>query len=168
MEESYHAVHIKSVYSWGYPMLSFSCFQSPFGTIRIGIEDGYVVSLRCVDTVEPSIPSPLSEFVEQQLHEYFSGKRKHFDFPLRPAGTPFQKSVWQTLLDIPYGQTRTYGQIATAIGKPRAVRAVGMACNRNPIWIVIPCHRVIGANSALTGYAGGLPLKRALLELEQS
>lgn len=86
---------------------------------------------------------------------------------MKPAGTPFQLAVWNQLLQIPYGETRTYGQIAAAIGKPGAARAVGMACNRNPLWIAIPCHRVVGSNHALTGYAGGLDMKQALLTLEQ-
>jgi len=105
--------------------------------------------------------------VATQLQEYFSGIRKDFDLTLAPKGTPFQKLVWRELTNIPYGQTRTFGEIAAAIGKPGAARAVGMACNRNPIWLLIPCHRVVGRNGALTGYAGGLDMKCKLLELEQ-
>ena len=112
-------------------------------------------------------PSPLSDMVQRQLQEYFAGSRTSFDLPIKPKGTPFQLAVWQALEEIPYGETRTYGNIAAAIGNPKASRAVGMACNRNPLWIVIPCHRVVGSNHNLTGYAGGLSMKRALLELEQ-
>lgn len=104
----------------------------------------------------------------QQLEEYFSGTRRAFTVPLAPHGTPFQCAVWRALCGIPYGQTRSYGQIAAAVGNPRAARAVGMACNRNPIGILIPCHRVVGANGALTGYAGGMDKKAALLKLEQA
>ncbi len=101
-----------------------------------------------------------------QIAEYLDGKRQTFDLPLTPRGTDFQIKVWNTLQKIPYGETRSYKQIAEAIGNPKAVRAVGMANNRNPIPIIIPCHRVIGADSSLTGYAGGLSLKQKLLELE--
>ena len=94
------------------------------------------------------------------------GKRKSFDLPLKPEGTEFQKKVWNALLDIPYGETRSYKDIAVAIGNPKACRAVGMANNRNPISIIIPCHRVIGANGSLVGYGGGLPIKIELLNLE--
>jgi methylated-DNA-[protein]-cysteine S-methyltransferase len=149
-------------------MVSFSCCETPFGTVRIGIDDGCIISLQRSDCQVNDTPSPLSEQAERQLAEYFAGVRKNFDLPLKPTGTPFQLTVWQALRQIPYGQTRTYGQIAAAIGKPKAARAVGMACNRNPLWILIPCHRVIGSNQTLTGYAGGLDMKRALLELEKS
>jgi methylated-DNA-[protein]-cysteine S-methyltransferase len=102
-----------------------------------------------------------------QLGEYFDGKRIRFDIPLDIAGTPFQLSVWRALCDIPYGQTRSYGEIASAIGKPGAARAVGMANHENPIAVVIPCHRVVGHDGSLTGYAGGLDRKRQLLSIEQ-
>lgn len=101
-----------------------------------------------------------------QLQSYFAGKRKNFTIPLLLAGTSFQLSVWACLRDIPYGQTRTYKSVAEAIGRPKAVRAVGMANNRNPIPIVIPCHRVIGSNGSLVGYGGGLDKKERLLRLE--
>jgi methylated-DNA-[protein]-cysteine S-methyltransferase len=103
-----------------------------------------------------------------QLAEYFNGKRQLFDLPLAPAGTEFQMAVWKALQTIPYGQTRSYGQIAAAIGRPQASRAVGGANHNNPIPILIPCHRVIGADGGLTGFGGGLPLKKFLLELEQT
>jgi methylated-DNA-[protein]-cysteine S-methyltransferase len=112
------------------------------------------------------VDHPILCLAEQQLGEYFAGARKSFDLPLDFAGTPFQKKVWSELLNIPFGQTRTYGQIANAIGKPRAFRAVGAANGKNPISIVAPCHRVIGKDGSLTGFAGGLEAKECLLEIE--
>ena len=103
----------------------------------------------------------------QQLHDYFSGQRNSFDLPLQPAwGTPFQRAVWQALQRIPYGRTSTYGEIARDIGNPKAVRAVGAAIGQNPHTIVVPCHRVVGANGSLTGFAGGLDRKTFLLAHE--
>ncbi len=110
--------------------------------------------------------TPLIQEAAKQLKEYLKGKRKAFDLPLAPEGTPFQKAVWQALTGIPYGETRTYREIAETAGKPKACRAVGMANNKNPIAILIPCHRVIGADGKLTGYAGGLDIKEKLLGLE--
>lgn len=104
----------------------------------------------------------------RQLREYFAGRLRTFDLPLDPHGTPFQLRVWNEVAAIPYGRTRSYSGIATALGTPAAVRAVGAANGANPLPIVIPCHRVIGASGKLTGYGGGLPLKRKLLELEGS
>ncbi|MEZ5291682.1 MAG: methylated-DNA--[protein]-cysteine S-methyltransferase [Vicinamibacterales bacterium] len=105
--------------------------------------------------------------VRQQLDEYFAGRRTRFEIAVEPDGTPFQQTVWRALLDIPYGETTTYGALARRIGDEKAVRAVGLANGANPIAIVIPCHRVIGAGGALVGFGGGLPTKRALLDLEQ-
>jgi methylated-DNA-[protein]-cysteine S-methyltransferase len=102
----------------------------------------------------------------RQLTEYFAGERTTFDLPLRPFGAPFQLRVWEALLRIPYGETASYGALARELGHPTAARAVGAANGRNPIAIVVPCHRVIGSNGSLTGYAGGLECKRALLDLE--
>ncbi len=102
----------------------------------------------------------------KQLREYFAGKRADFDLPLAPEGTEFQRSVWRNLQDIPYGETISYGELAKRVGNPKASRAVGAANGQNPIPIVIPCHRVIGANGKLTGFGGGLPTKEALLALE--
>lgn len=112
-------------------------------------------------------PTELTNRAANQLQEYFAGKRTAFDLPLNPKGTPFQTSVWAALADIPYGETRSYREIAEAIGKPRAQRAVGGANNKNPLPIVIPCHRVIGANGKPVGYGGGLKTKEFLLDLEQ-
>lgn len=102
----------------------------------------------------------------EQLKAYFAGRLTEFNLPLAPAGTPFQQSVWRALLDIPYGETTTYGAIAKRIGKPSAIRAVGAANGANPIPIIIPCHRVIGSNGRLTGFGGGLPIKEQLLKME--
>jgi len=112
--------------------------------------------------------TPLLKKVKEQLQEYFMGKRKEFDLPLSLYGTEFQIKDWNALKEIPYGETRTYGQIAQQIGNPKACRAVGLANNRNPVSIIIPCHRVIGANGRLVGYGGGLDVKEKLLALEKS
>jgi len=113
-----------------------------------------------------SASHPLLERAVAQLRAYFAGGLREFDLPLDMQGTGFQKRVWEELCRIPYGETRSYGFIAQTIGAPKAVRAVGAANGRNPIPIVVPCHRVIGADGSLTGYGGGLPLKRLLLDLE--
>ena len=103
----------------------------------------------------------------RQIGEYFAGMRRSFDLPVRAEGTPFQTAVWQALTEIPYGRTVSYQALACAVGNPNACRAVGMANHRNPVAIIIPCHRVIGKDSSLTGYAGGLEAKRLLLALEK-
>ena len=120
-------------------------------------------------TEDPATPgAPASEEAVRQLREYFAGHRSDFDLPLSPSGTPFQLAVWRALRAIPSGETTSYGAIAEAIGRPTAVRAVGAANGRNPISIIVPCHRVIGANGTLTGYGGGLPRKAWLLNHETS
>lgn len=142
--------------------------QSPIGLLTIEETDGAITALRFGgETVSPP-PTPLLQRAAQQLTEYFAARRRRFDLPLRPQGTAFQQAAWSALCDIPYGQTRTYAQQAAAIGNPKACRAVGMANHCNPLPLLIPCHRVIGATGKLTGYAGGLALKRFLLELEQA
>jgi methylated-DNA-[protein]-cysteine S-methyltransferase len=105
---------------------------------------------------------------ERQLNEYFAGDREEFDLPLDPQGTPFQMRVWRALLQIPYGETISYGELARRIGRPKAQRAVGAANGSNPLPIIVPCHRVIGSNGSLTGYGGGLDIKRQLLEIESA
>ncbi len=115
----------------------------------------------------PQKGTPLLERACRQLQEYFDGTRQRFDLPLHPAGTPFQQQVWRALLQIPYGQTQSYGTVAQRIGHPRACRAVGGANHVNPIAIVVPCHRVIGADGSLGGYSAGLEKKRFLLHLEK-
>lgn len=116
-------------------------------------------------TVEPDA-HPVLRRARQQLDEYFAGIRRSFDLPLKPRGTTFQLDVWQALRSIGYGETISYAQLAQRIGKPSAMRAVGAANGRNPLPIVVPCHRVIGADGSLTGFGGGIPVKRHLLELE--
>jgi len=111
--------------------------------------------------------TPFLRGVAKQIKEYLSGTRQRFDIPLKLHGTDFQLSVWNALLTIPYGETRSYRDIAEQIGNPRSCRAVGMANNRNPVAIIVPCHRVIGADGSLTGFGGGLELKQQLLDLEQ-
>lgn len=106
--------------------------------------------------------------LEKQLREYMDGERKSFSIPLKPKGTEFQKKVWNELLKIPYGEVRTYGEIAEAVGCPKGARAVGLACNKNPIIILIPCHRVVGKNGKLTGYACGIDVKEKFLSLENA
>ncbi|MDR0840442.1 MAG: methylated-DNA--[protein]-cysteine S-methyltransferase [Christensenellaceae bacterium] len=112
--------------------------------------------------------TPLLQEACAQLQAYFSGARKVFDLPLAPRGTAFQRAVWDGLLRIPYGETVAYGQLAASLGRPNAARAVGGACGKNPIAIVIPCHRVVGANGALTGFGGGLAWKTRLLDVEKN
>lgn len=112
--------------------------------------------------------TPLLKEAAAQLREYFDGTRREFALPLAFEGTEFQQAVWKELLAIPYGKTRSYGEIAQSIGNPKACRAVGMANNRNPIAIIVPCHRVIGANGKLVGYGGGLDIKERLLALEKN
>lgn len=109
---------------------------------------------------------PLLRQAAEQLTEYFAGERQRFELPLQPEGTDFQLQVWQALAEIPYGETRSYRDIAMRIDRPKAVRAVGAANGRNPLSIIVPCHRVIGTNGSLTGFAGGLRVKQQLLELE--
>ncbi|MEO8124458.1 MAG: methylated-DNA--[protein]-cysteine S-methyltransferase [Burkholderiales bacterium] len=120
-----------------------------------------------VTIAAPEAPDdPLLRKAASQLADYFAGKRKHFDVPLDLQGTPFQRGVWHALLEIDCGDTSSYGTVALAVGKPSAVRAVGAAVGRNPVSVIVPCHRVIGSDGSLTGYAGGLPRKMALLEIE--
>lgn len=149
-------------------MILFATYSSPLGPIEIGYDGECIVSIRCGHTAQSHNPSPVSDLADMQLQEYFAGKRKVFDLPISYNGTAFQRAVWEAISRIPYGEVRSYGQIATELGNPRACRAVGQAANRNPIWIVIPCHRVVGSNHELTGYAGGLDRKSALLELEKT
>jgi methylated-DNA-[protein]-cysteine S-methyltransferase len=137
--------------------------------LRLTEEDGALVELSFVPRAQPApLPEGLLQTAAAQLEEYFALRRRGFDLPLRPHGTPFQLSVWDELRRIPYGETRSYLDLAQALGKPGAVRAVGAANGANPIGILIPCHRVIGSDGSLTGFGGGLPLKRRLLELEGS
>jgi methylated-DNA-[protein]-cysteine S-methyltransferase len=140
--------------------------DTPVGSLWAEEEDGALTKLLFAPTSEPPAQTPLLLRARLQLEEYFAGRLREFDLPLRPSGTQFQLRDWEALRAIPYGETRTYGQIAAAIGDPKASRAVGMANNRNPICIIIPCHRVIGAGGKLVGYGGGLDVKEYLLRLE--
>ena len=145
------------------------CYEYPVGPVGIAEADGRIVSIffwelppLCFEDRE----TPLIKRAAGQLTEYFGGKRRVFDLPLEFNGTDFQKKVWAALMTIPYGETRSYGEIARQIGNPNASRAVGMANHRNPIVIVCPCHRVVGSDGSLTGYGGGLRNKEYLLKLE--
>lgn len=142
--------------------------QSPLGLLGVAEEDGFITRVEFGPEASlPQTPTPLLRRAVQELEEYFSGRRKMFDLPLRPAGTPFRVQVWQALGQIPYGQTCSYAQLARRVGNVNACRAVGGANHHNPIPIIIPCHRVIGADGSLTGYGGGLNKKQFLLALEQ-
>lgn len=160
-------------------MKFFDYYKSPLGNMVILEEDNAIIRLSLC-TQKPEFlessysPDPMShatttliENAKAQLTDYFQGTRQIFDLPLNPSGTSFQKKVWQALCQIPYGQTRSYKEIALAIDNPKGCRAVGMANNRNPIMLIIPCHRVIGSNGTLVGYAGGLDIKEWLLEHEK-
>jgi len=143
-------------------------YDMSIGKVTIVEEDGAITYLNFgeVESGEER-ETPLINKTYEQLLEYFAGNRKTFDVLLAPKGTEFQQKVWQALQAIPYGETRSYKQVAEQIGNPKASRAIGMANNKNPIFIVIPCHRVIGANGSLVGFGGGLKLKQQLLTLEK-
>jgi len=149
---------------------SYYTYSSVVGDISIVSNGSAIVSVKInrqneLDYVEN--PDALTQLAVMQLSEYFNGNRQRFDIPLEPKGTAFQRQVWGALIDIPYGETRSYKQIARAINNPDACRAVGLANNKNPIWIIFPCHRVIGSDGTLTGYGGGLDMKQMLLDLEK-
>lgn len=149
----------------------YSVYNTPFGQITIACNGSAIVAVQFGNRIPFGIKEQRTELTDKaafELNEYFSGRRKGFDIPLAPQGTEFQRNVWDALCQIPYGETRTYKEIAEAIGKPNASRAVGMANNKNSILLLIPCHRVIGANGSLVGYAGGIDIKEKLLQLEQN
>ena len=139
---------------------------SPVGPITIVERDGAITHVLFGECEKTGERTALLAEAERQLNEYFAGTRRAFDLPLRPEGTPFQQDVWNALCRIPYGETRSYADIARAVNRPKAFRAVGMANHNNPISILIPCHRVVGADGSLTGYGGGIDKKRFLLALE--
>jgi methylated-DNA-[protein]-cysteine S-methyltransferase len=153
-------------------MKLYAHLPSPLGTVLVTSENGILTRLYLDCDESPDgegwieDPGPFSA-VAEQLDAYWRGELTTFDVPMDPRGTEFQKQVWTALTEIPYGETVTYGEIADALGKPRAVRAVGRANGSNPIAVIVPCHRVIGANGSLTGYAGGLEKKERLLNLEK-
>jgi methylated-DNA-[protein]-cysteine S-methyltransferase len=154
--------------------LAASRIGSPLGSLTLIAEDAGLVAVLWPGDDPRRVPlppaeprtHPVLETAARQLDEWFSGARRDFDLPLAPRGTPFQRAVWAALAAIPFGSTRSYAAIAREIGKPQAVRAVGAANGRNPLSIVLPCHRVVGAAGALTGFAGGLAAKRWLLAHE--
>jgi methylated-DNA-[protein]-cysteine S-methyltransferase len=156
--------------------LALKTTESPLGMLKLVASDKGLVAILWEKDNPRRVP--LSNLVEndqhpvlvetqRQLEEYFAGKRKSFSIALDMRGTRFQKEVWEALLAIPYGETRSYGQLAKQLGKPRATRAVGAANGRNPVSIIVPCHRVIGSSGKLTGFAGGLEAKAHLLSLER-
>lgn len=155
-------------------MIAWRHVDSPVGPLLLAASDDALVAIEFEDSWHPvrrnadwgAGDNPMLRETRRQLGEYFAGKRRSFELPLSPQGTPFQRSVWTTLATIPYGETWSYRDVAHRIGKPEAVRAVGAANGRNPIPIVLPCHRVIGADGSLTGFGGGLPTKAFLLRLE--
>ncbi len=149
--------------------------DSPVGPLTLVADDGALVGLYMnlqrhrPDDAMLGTPSPVGlDAAVAQLREYFEGGRRRFELPLRPSGSAFQQQVWAALTEIPYAATESYGTLAARIGKPGAARAVGLANGRNPISIVVPCHRVIGADGSLTGYGGGLERKQALLDFERA
>jgi len=146
-----------------------SVYQTSLGKVVISADGEAVTEINFGQPAEliKDERNALTDMTAAQLEEYFAGDRTEFTVPLRPKGTEFQQQVWAALREIPYGQTRSYSQIAERIGRPKACRAVGLANGKNPIWVMIPCHRVVGADGSLTGYAGGLPLKQRLLDIEK-
>jgi methylated-DNA-[protein]-cysteine S-methyltransferase len=156
-------------------MTRYAKFLTPLGAVLTTAEGGFVTSVNFIaakfapplgkDWEEDPNSSPLKECAEQ-LADYFAGTHQRFDLPVAPRGTPFQKRVWREIERVPFGQTITYSELASRAGAPGSARAAGAATGRNPIWIVVPCHRIVGADGSLTGYAGGLERKRKLLEIE--
>ena len=146
--------------------MSVRFLDSPIGVLRLTAQDGKLIKIALTDKVGKDDPDPATDRAAAQLMEYFDGKRKEFTLETAPHGTPFQRAVWKTLAQVPFGRVVTYGDLAQAIGRPTACRAVANAVGRNPLLIVFPCHRVVAANG-LGGFTGGLSIKRTLLRLEQ-
>jgi methylated-DNA-[protein]-cysteine S-methyltransferase len=146
---------------------------SPIGPLIVVADEGALIHLAMSppERLDPDVLGKRTDEgfadVVRQLGEYFAGERTAFDLPLRPRGSPFELAVWEQLTRIPYGETRSYGYVAAAVGEPGGAQAVGAANGRNPLAVVVPCHRVIGADGSLVGFGGGLPRKRFLLDLEQ-
>ena len=142
-------------------------YETKLGSVTFVEEDGTLLAISTHRTFTATVmETPFIKEAYRQFSEYLTGERKSFDLPFKLTGTDFQNRVWKALCEIPYGETRSYKQIAEAIGNPKAVRAVGMANNRNPLLVLVPCHRVIGCNGQLVGYAAGLNKKQFLLHLE--
>ncbi len=149
-------------------MLCSFVYDTPLGKIGIGADEGFIKSIDFGGADSGvNCETELIKRAWTELSEYFEGRRRRFTVPVAPEGTEFQKRVWSELREIPYGETRSYGEIAEALGGKNAARAVGMACNKNPVPIIIPCHRVIGSGGALTGYASGITIKEKLLDIEK-
>lgn len=149
-------------------MIHQAYYKIKYGFLHIVYEENILLSLKAVSKrPTENIRTNFTEKIYEQIGSYLAGKRKDFDIPYTLQGTEFQQKVWHILEKIPYGEVRTYGEIAEEIGNRKASRAVGGACNKNPIWLIVPCHRVVGANGNLTGYAGGLSMKKELLLLER-
>lgn len=150
-------------------MKNIFVYRTKIGLVAIEDNGTEITDVNVVseDQIDEMNETELLKKAAMQLNEYLEGKRNSFDLPLKPKGTEFQKKVWAALCDIPYGETRSYKQIAEAVDNPKGCRAVGMANNKNPIMIFIPCHRVVGSDGSLTGYAGGLDMKEKLLSLEK-
>lgn len=147
--------------------LNYAYYESPIGLVELGGTDRILTSLYFVEVRRAvAHPTPLLKLAVRQLQEYFELERRKFELPLEMAGTEFQQSVWQTLQKVDFGTTMTYQDIAIALEKPKAIRAVGAANGQNPISIIVPCHRIIGSNGKLTGYGGGLWRKEWLLKHE--
>lgn len=148
--------------------MDFAVYAFPFGFLKIGYQVEALLLLQKIDESQNvGKKTDFTERVYTEIMEYLKGERTTFDIAYELEGTAFQKKVWQELTKIPYGETRTYKEIAIAIGNPNASRAVGMANNKNPLMIVVPCHRVTGTNGKLVGYGGGIAMKRELLAMEQ-
>jgi methylated-DNA-[protein]-cysteine S-methyltransferase len=147
-------------------VLGMHSVETPVGPLLLSTQDGRLSGVAFAASAEPRSNEPLLLEAEAQLHAYFAGELRRFELPLAPRGTAFQLSVWEALLELPYGSTTTYSELAASIGRTSACRAVGAANGRNPLAVIVPCHRVIGAAGALTGYGGGLERKRLLLALE--
>lgn len=148
--------------------MDFAIYEFPFGFLKIVYRENVLLSLKKADKKRDyGVKTEFSDRVYIEIMEYLNGERTSFDFLYELEGTEFQNKVWKELTRIPYGETRTYKEIAIAIGNKNASRAVGMANNKNPLMIVVPCHRVIGSNGKLVGYAGGMDMKKELLDLEQ-
>lgn len=149
-------------------MMHYAFYPFALGFFQIGYENEVLLSLKKVEeSAEPNETCCFTDTMYHQLEEYIQGKRKSFDIPFSLQGTAFQKKVWHALCQIPYGETRSYQEIAIAVNSPKACRAVGNANNKNPIALIVPCHRVIGSKGDLVGYAGGLAMKKFLLDLEK-
>ena len=152
-------------------MINYFCYDTEIGRIKISEKDEKIIGFVFSDYKKEDEIEKETELIKKaytQLEEYLSGKRTEFNIEIEMIGTEFQKKVWKELLNIPYGETRSYKDIAIAIGNEKACRAVGNANNKNPIAIIVPCHRVVGSNGSMTGYAGGIDIKEKLLKIENN